>query len=105
MKQSLKARKPVLNEVISFSDFISKANSGKLMMAHCYADRGRNKISDVYSKGEDAVIMIGPEGDFSIEELKQGMSNNFTHIHLGASRLRTETAGVAACHSIYFINQ
>jgi 16S rRNA (uracil1498-N3)-methyltransferase len=49
--------------------------------------------------------MIGPEGDFSIEELKQGMSNNFTHIHLGASRLRTETAGVAACHSIYFINQ
>jgi len=51
------------------------------------------------------VILIGPEGDFSIQEVEKALSKNFTHIHLGASRLRTETAGVAACHSIYFINQ
>jgi 16S rRNA (uracil1498-N3)-methyltransferase len=105
MKQSLKASETQLNETISFRDFISKVHKGKLMMAHCYSDVKRNKISDVYSSGEDAVIMIGPEGDFSKEEIEKGMSKYFTHIHLGTSRLRTETAGIAACHSIYFINQ
>jgi 16S rRNA (uracil1498-N3)-methyltransferase len=105
MKQSLKAMEPQLNEAISFMDFLSKAHQGKLMMAHCHPDIKRDKISDVYTRGEDAVIMIGPEGDFSMEEIEKGMSKYFTHIHLGTSRLRTETAGIAACHSIYFINQ
>jgi len=75
------------------------------MIAHCYGEQERTKISDVYNKGEEAVILIGPEGDFSIQEVEKALSKNFTHIHLGTSRLRTETAGVAACHSIYFINQ
>lgn len=105
MKQSLKAREPLLNEAISFRDFVNKVHNGKLMMAHCYSESKRYKISDVYSRCEDAVIMIGPEGDFSTEEIEEGMSKNFTHIHIGPSRLRTETAGIAACHSIYFINQ
>jgi 16S rRNA (uracil1498-N3)-methyltransferase len=87
-------------------DFISQTHRGRLMIAHCYTDeKRRQKISDVYTRGEDSVIMIGPEGDFSKEEIVEAMSKNFTHIHLGSSRLRTETAGVAACHSIYFLNQ
>lgn len=105
MKQSLKAKEPVLNPVKSFAEFIGEKHEGKLMIAHCYSEIKREKISEVYLRGEDAVIMIGPEGDFSKEEIKATMSNFFTHIHLGNSRLRTETAGVAACHSIYFINQ
>lgn len=105
MKQSLKAKETVLNPVQNFDQFIRNSHHGRLMIAHCYNDMERKKIGDVYSRGEDAVIIIGPEGDFTREEAKTAMSNSFTHIDLGASRLRTETAGVAACHSIYFINQ
>ena len=65
----------------------------------------RSRISDVYSKNENAVILIGPEGDFSKEEIDLAIKSKFLPVHLGSSRLRTETAGVAACHSIYFINQ
>jgi|WetSurMetagenome_2_1015567.scaffolds.fasta_scaffold00024_72 16S rRNA (uracil1498-N3)-methyltransferase len=105
MKQSLKAKEPVLNETVSFNEFIEKSHSGKLMIAHCRNEFPRKKISEVCNPGEDSIVMIGPEGDFSIDEVESAMSNNFTHIHLGTSRLRTETAGVSACHSIYFINQ
>ena len=61
-------------------------------------------IIDSYEK-ENAVIMIGPEGDFTKEEIETAASLGFMPVHLGTSRLRTETAGIAACHSIYFINQ
>jgi 16S rRNA (uracil1498-N3)-methyltransferase len=105
MKQSLKAYKPVLNEAKEFEAFINENHAGKLMIAHCHGEWERAKISDVYNKGEEAVILIGPEGDFSMQEVEKAMSKKFTQIHLGTSRLRTETAGVAACHSIYFINQ
>ena len=64
-----------------------------------------DRISDVYSKNEDVTIMIGPEGDFSKEEIESASRKDFISVHLGGSRLRTETAGIAACHSIYFLNQ
>ncbi|MCU0460862.1 MAG: 16S rRNA (uracil(1498)-N(3))-methyltransferase [Bacteroidales bacterium] len=105
MKQSLKAYEPELNPVKDFEEFLAGSHKGKLMIAHCFSDMKRSRIADIYKKGEDAVIMIGPEGDFSREEVARAMSNNFTHIHLGSSRLRTETAGVSACHSIYIVNQ
>ncbi|MFH0842801.1 MAG: 16S rRNA (uracil(1498)-N(3))-methyltransferase [Bacteroidota bacterium] len=105
MKQSLKAKETILNKPLYFPDFITAKPDGILMIAHCNSDTERKKISDVYHKGENAVIMIGPEGDFSEDEIEASMSNFFTQIHLGSSRLRTETAGIAACHSIYFINQ
>jgi len=105
MKQSLKAYKPLLNEAKEFDSFIKENHAGKLMIAHCYGDMKRSKISDAYNKGEEALILIGPEGDFTRKEVEETMSKKFTQIHLGPSRLRTETAGVAACHSIYFINQ
>ncbi len=105
MKQSLKANKAVLNEPCTFTDFIKSNYSGKQMIAHCNDTFTRNKISDLYAKNENAVILIGPEGDFSEEEVKGAVSSGFSSVHLGSSRFRTETAGVAACHSIYFINQ
>jgi 16S rRNA (uracil1498-N3)-methyltransferase len=105
MKQSLKAFKPVLNEPCSFRDFICTDPLGIRMIAHCNDSIARDRLSDVYLKNENAVIMIGPEGDFDTEEINSAIGKGFRSIHLGQSRLRTETAGVAACHSIYFINQ
>jgi len=105
MKQSLKALRPVLNDPVNFDKFMGISSDATMMIAHCRDDMERSKISDVCGKGENAVIMIGPEGDFSEEEILSAINAGFIPVHLGASRLRTETAGVAACHSIYFINQ
>jgi 16S rRNA (uracil1498-N3)-methyltransferase len=105
MKQSIKALKPVLNEPLSFEKFIGNSAGGTKMIAHCRNSMERTKISDICRRGDNAVIIIGPEGDFSEEEILNATKNGFLPVHLGSSRLRTETAGVAACHSIYFINQ
>ena len=105
MKQSLKATRTVLNDTCNFKDFIKMDLKGIMMIAHCDNSIERTKISDVYSKNENAVILIGPEGDFSKEEIDSAIKSKFSPVHLGPSRLRTETAGVAACHSIYFLNQ
>jgi 16S rRNA (uracil1498-N3)-methyltransferase len=105
MKQSLKAAKTVLNDTCNFKDFIEMDLKGIRMIAHCDDSIERTRISDVYSKNENAIILIGPEGDFSKEEIDFAIENKFFPVHLGPSRLRTETAGVAACHSIYFLNQ
>ncbi len=105
MKQSLKALKPVLNEPVNLENFISRSSDAVLMIAHCRDSIERSRISDVCRKGQNTIIMIGPEGDFSEEEILSAIKAGFVPVHLGTSRLRTETAGIAACHSIYFINQ
>lgn len=105
MKQSVKTMKTAFNEPVYFKDFIADRGNGIKMIAHCSSVTDRNKISEVYIKEAEAVILIGPEGDFSDVEIKAAIERDFIPVHLGTSRLRTETAGVAACHSIYFINQ
>ena len=105
MKQSLKATKTILNEPTSFKDFINKDLMGIRMIAHCDKSNERKKVSEVYSKNDNSIILIGPEGDFTRDEVDSAVNRGFLPVHLGPSRLRTETAGVAACHSIYFINQ
>ena len=105
MKQSIKALKTKFNPPLHFGSFIETDRPGKLMIAHCHELPEKSRIDSIYSKGEDAVILIGPEGDFSNEEVSLASGRGFKSIHLGSSRLRTETAGLAACHSVYFINQ
>ncbi|HUX58076.1 MAG TPA: 16S rRNA (uracil(1498)-N(3))-methyltransferase [Bacteroidales bacterium] len=105
MKQSLKSVKTILNNPVLFNDFINDERYGNRMIAHCNENPARSKISDIYHKDNEAVILIGPEGDFSPEEIEAACDKGFKPVHLGQSRLRTETAGIAACHSIYFINQ
>ncbi|TAL64263.1 MAG: 16S rRNA (uracil(1498)-N(3))-methyltransferase [Bacteroidetes bacterium] len=105
MKQSLKAERTVLNNPASFNDFVNSDIKGKHIIAHCNDTFKRSKIQEVYSKNEDVTILIGPEGDFTREEIESAILKDYVSVHLGHSRLRTETAGVAACHSIYFINQ
>jgi 16S rRNA (uracil1498-N3)-methyltransferase len=105
MKQSLKASKTVLNETCLFDDFIKMDFTGSRMIANCNDSFKRKNISEVYLKKDNAVILIGPEGDFSYEEINDALEKGFVPVHLGRSRMRTETAGIAACHSIYFLNQ
>jgi 16S rRNA (uracil1498-N3)-methyltransferase len=105
MKQSLKTTLTVLNQPCNFKDFLNNDFNGVRMIAHCNDSFKRDKISEVCSVNENAIILIGPEGDFCVEEISTAIEAGFSSVHLGQSRLRTETAGVAACHSIYFINQ
>jgi len=98
MKQSLKYHLPKLNEAISFKDFIKGDFDGSKYLAHC--EDGKKLDLKTVSKTEKTLILIGPEGDFSPTEIENSIANNYTPISLGNSRLRTETAGIIAVHTI-----
>lgn len=104
MKQSMKAYCPKLNEIKKFKDFVQEEFNGQKFIAHC-ADGEKQKLKDVYCKNGTALILIGPEGDFSKEEIDFALENKFQAISLGDSRLRTETAAVVACHTINLLNE
>ncbi len=101
-KQSLKAYKPQLADLTKFKDFIDR-NKGAGYIAHCNSSQLPH-FKTTYSRGEDATILIGPEGDFSPQEVEYALTNGFKEISLGSSRLRTETAGVIACAMFNLIN-
>lgn len=103
IKQSLKTRLPVLNEMTDFDKFISRDFKGQKFIAHCYEGE-KPLLKDVLQKGEDALVLIGPEGDFSEEEVKKAIEKGFIPISLGKSRLRTETAALVACHTMNLMN-
>ena len=104
IKQSLKARLPKLNEMTDFNKFVTRPFKGQKFIAHCYEGE-KPLLKEVIRKGEDALVLIGPEGDFSEEEVKKALENGFTAISLGKSRLRTETAALVACHILNLQNQ
>ena len=104
MKQSLKARLPKLNEMTPFNQFITQPFPGQKFIAHCYEGE-KTLLKDALQAGEDALVLIGPEGDFSEEEVQKALSNGFQPISLGRSRLRTETAALVACHLMNLKNQ
>ena len=120
-KQSLKAAVPVVNEPVSVKEFIRSFSHGDgfpqetspagtdgqlKLIAYCFDDENipRRSIKEVLNgyNGDDIVIMIGPEGDFSHDEAKLALQHGFTPVHLGVSRLRTETAAVTAASAVYF---
>lgn len=104
MKQSLKAYLPQLNEAISWKEFIQQKFITNRFIAHCGEGR-KTPLKQWLKPQQDVMILIGPEGDFSDTEVKEAMSNGFVPVSLGKSRLRTETAAVAACHTINLINE
>ena len=104
IKQSLKARLPQLNEMTDFNKFITQPFSGQKFIAHCYEGE-KQLLKDIVHSGEDALVLIGPEGDFSEEEVRKAEENGFISISLGKSRLRTETAALVACHILNLQNQ
>ncbi len=100
MKQSLKAYLPTLHPLTRFQDFI-EAQKGhpSTFIAHCQSS-DLPALKSVYRKGADATVLIGPEGDFSNSEIEKALEHGFTAISLGKNRLRTETAGLVACHTV-----
>lgn len=99
MKQSRKAWKPIVNNMLSFEDFIQKEVIGQKFICHCYNEIEKTDFfSNINNSGlfEDITVLIGPEGDFSINEVHQALQQQYKSTTLGNSRLRTETAGLAA---------
>ncbi|MFD1162375.1 16S rRNA (uracil(1498)-N(3))-methyltransferase [Hwangdonia seohaensis] len=104
MKQSLSCYLPKLNDAMSFKDFIKQEFKGDLFIAHC-EETDRKSLKQQLKPKQNTTILIGPEGDFSIKEIEQALQNKFKPVTLGATRLRTETAAIVACHSVAFINE
>ncbi len=101
-KQSLKANLPKLNNLTKFKDFITNVDSQKdihKFIAHCEYETNP-QLKDYLVKGKDVLILIGPEGDFHPDEVALALKHNFSPIGLGKERLRTETAGIVACHTV-----
>ena len=121
-KQSLKAYVPILNPMTTFKEFISQYSppvlggvpeggggsqlstlNSQLFIAHCH-NQPKQHLFNACQPGGNIVVMVGPEGDFSEEEVELALRNSFQAISLGESRLRTETAGVVACHLVTVAN-
>lgn len=103
-KQSRKAKFPLLDDLMPLMTFLDQQLEGQKMVAHCADDPSKKGLKQVYQMHQNAIILIGPEGDFSTEELQVLREHDFDSISLGSSRLRTETAALIACHSIHLLN-
>lgn len=104
MKQSLKATVPALNEMTDFEKFVRLGFKGQKFIAHCYESE-KQPLYQLLRKGEDALVLVGPEGDFSPGEVELALAHGFAPVSLGKSRLRTETAALVACHTLNLANQ
>lgn len=74
------------------------------MIAHC-EETDKKTLKSIVNPNENVTLLIGPEGDFSNKEITLALENKYIPVTLGATRLRTETAAIVACHSIVFINE
>lgn len=117
MKQSHKAYKPTVTEMTDFQTFVKQSVSGQKFIAHCYDESdvagdekqeeskrmtaGKPFLMDVLDANQDAVVLVGPEGDFSIEEVRFALRHGYQSVSLGKSRLRTETAALVAVHLMH----
>jgi 16S rRNA (uracil1498-N3)-methyltransferase len=111
MKQSLKFTLPKLNAPVKFNDFINQDIAGTMCIAHCEPfDKNsrqgeKNLLKSVVHPAEKTTVLIGPEGDFSSQEIEKALAKKYIPISLGKSRLRTETAALVAVNAVSFINE
>jgi 16S rRNA (uracil1498-N3)-methyltransferase len=103
VKQSLNSWHPILNQPSSFMDFMKQSAEGQKFIAYV-DDKPRPHLKEIYHKGIPAIVLIGPEGDFSQDEIELALQCGYKAVSLGKSRLRTETAAVVACHTINLSN-
>lgn len=103
VKQSLKAYHPKLNETISFANFLNIATADAKFIAHCQHSYKQTVAND-FVKHQKYIVLIGPEGDFSMPEINAALQNGYCAITLGNCRLRTETAALSACFEINYLN-
>ncbi len=108
MKQSLHTLLPEIHPAVSLRDWLNSqfsiVNSQLKFIAHCEADKPRTPLATALKPGCDAVVLIGPEGDFSPEEIALALDCGFQPVSLGPSRLRTETAALYAVTAFNLIN-
>ena len=103
IKQSLKSRLPEIDDVVSFEKLIKQPFDGQKFIA--WIDESVQKtLAESYKKGSNCFVLIGPEGDFSKEEVQLAINEGFIPVSLGKARLRTETAAFVACHTVHIIN-
>lgn len=99
MKQSRKPFKPIVGEMTSAEDFLRHHQTGRRFIAHCYPEIEREDLFQTLQatpKDEDITLLVGPEGDFSVEEVNLALQCGYESVTLGEARLRTETAGLMA---------
>lgn len=105
LKQSLGTYLPILHKQKNFKDIVESAIVGQKFIAHCEDQLQRKQLSEELKKGTHTTILIGPEGDFSKDEIRLALKNGWIPVSLGNSRLRTETAAIVGCHTFALINQ
>ncbi len=105
MKQSLKARLPVIHAPVDFSTFLQQPMAGSQQFAAYVSDTPLPHLFHAATPSGSYVVLIGPEGDFTLEEIRQVQQKGFAPVSLGPSRLRTETAGLAACHTLHLLQE
>lgn len=98
VKQSMQAFIPKINEVVTFKKIIQSSDADQKLIAHCSIGEKTN-FKDIVFKNKNSLILIGPEGDFTSEEIKEANEKDFKSISLGDNRLRTETAGLFVCQA------
>lgn len=103
MKQSLNCYLPKLNDAINFTSFLDEKREGQLFIAHC-EEQEKYDLKRKIMADNKVLILIGPEGDFSLNEIKTAVDHGFTPVSLSDNRLRTETAAIVACHIVSLIN-
>ncbi len=104
MKQSLKAYLPKINELTKIEDLIKSTTIQNRFIAYC-EDIPKEHLQNIAKPNTENLVLIGPEGDFAPEEVDLALKNQFNAVSLGNSRLRTETAGLAACHMLSLKNE
>ena len=108
VKQSHKAYMPEVQEMTDFTSFVNAHPTGHRFIAHCYEEVARVNLFDSLCQlpaSDDVLVMVGPEGDFSIDEVRQAVAAGFVSVDLGKSRLRTETAGLSAVMMMHLAKQ
>jgi 16S rRNA (uracil1498-N3)-methyltransferase len=103
MKQSLKANLPQLGELVPLREFLKRTLPGHKYIAHL-VEGERQLLQRVVPAGGTYCVLIGPEGDFTPGEVAAALASGFAPVSLGESRLRTETAGIVACHILNLVN-
>jgi 16S rRNA (uracil1498-N3)-methyltransferase len=103
MKQSLKAFKPVLNDAMAFGEFIRQEHGGTRGIAYCFGQE--RKGMEQLQPSDSYTLLVGPEGDFTEQEVESALQEGFGPFHLGPSRLRTETAAVYITAAISVLRQ
>ena len=105
IKQSIKAYHPKLNKSVNFDEFVDLELCKKKFIAHCLPVDEKQYLSENIRKNEDCLILIGPEGDFTEDEIELALQKDFKAVTFGNTRLRTETAALAACFEINYLNR